>query len=229
MYIINYDHLEEDCYVEFSLRHPSQFLHRVRIAPPDVVRREIFTSFRGDISFSALVRIFESIGVINWPIHCGMVGVDLAVHYRVAARLLDLSEERFLRLLDLERLTPQSWVPKHHFDERGVVFVNCPRFRRAELDMFRDVLARVYMMKHPGATPTHYVSHAPLRSSNVLAKNLMPGALRRFLEVEACLTCLSTTHIRLSIVLKHSFMRIYPKLAIAIRLLLLNQLCTSAL
>ena len=125
MYITDYDHLEEDCYVEFSLRHPSQFLHRVRVETPDVVRREIFTSFRGDISFSALVRVFESIGVINWPIHCGMVGVDLAVHYCVAARLLDLSEERFLRLLDLERLTPQSWVPKHHFDERGVVFVNC--------------------------------------------------------------------------------------------------------
>ena len=220
MYDVAYTGLEEDHYVDYAVRHPSQFLHKTSVTSPNNVRKEIFETFKGDLSFSAYVRIFESIGVINWPICCGMVGADLAVYYRVAARLLKVSETELLDMLERERLTPQGWVPIHHYEERGVVFVSCPRFQRAELDMFRDVLARFYILRHPGASPTHYVVQAPMRASNVLHKNLMPQALRRFLEIEACLPCMYTRDARLHTVLKDYFISLYPKLSIAIRLLL---------
>ena len=220
MYVVEYTGLEEDCYTDYALRHTSQFLHKVLVTTADAVRKEIFEPFNGGLSFSAYVRIFESIGVINWPICCGMVGADLAIYYRVAARLLDVSETRLLEMLERERLTPQAWVPLHHYEERGVVFVSCPRFQRAELDMFRDVLARFYILRHPGVSPTHYVTRAPMRAANVLHKNLMPQALRRFLEIEACLPVMRTLDARVYTVLKEYFVVLYPKLAIAIRLLL---------
>ena len=220
MYNVTYTGLEDDLYVDYAVRHPSQFLHKNLVTPPDSVRKEVFEPFKDDLSFSAYVRIFESIGVINWPICCGMVGADFAIYYRVAARLLQVSETELLDMLERERLTPQAWVPIHHYEERGIVFVSCPRFQRAELDMFRDVLARFYILRHPGVSPTHYVVQAPLRSSNTLYKNLMPQALRRFLEIEACLSCMYMRDARLHTVLKDYFMLLYPKLSIAVRLLL---------
>ena len=126
MYDVAYTGLEEDHYVDYAVKHPSQFLHKTSVTSPINVRKEIFETFKGDLSFSAYVRIFESIGVINWPIRCGMVGADLAVYYRVAARLLKVSETELLDMLERERLTPQGWVPIHHYEKRGVVFVSCP-------------------------------------------------------------------------------------------------------
>ena len=124
-------------------------------------------------------------------------------------------------MLERERLTPQAWVPVHHYEERGVVFVSCPHFQRAELDMFRDVLARFYILRHPGASPTHYVVQAPLRSSNTLHQKPDATSAATLLRNRSMFALyVHVRDARLHTVLKDYFMLLYPRLSIAIRLLL---------
>ena len=149
----------------------------------------------------------------------GIVGARLSIYYRLCARFLGVSEHMFLKILTSEQFIILTWVPSYLFEE-GIVFVTVPTDRGDALCVFRDVMARVYMLRNPCLSRVHYVLTSPLRSVYALRKHQVPDALLRFLEVESALTVLGEVNATIRDVLVLFFKKTYPSLAISIRVLL---------
>ena len=149
----------------------------------------------------------------------GIVGARLSIYYKLCARFLCVSEHVFLKILTSEQFIMLTWVPPHLFDE-GVVFVSVPTDRGDALCVFRDVIARVYMLRNPCLSRVHYVLTSPLRTVYALRKHQVRDALLRLLEIESALVVLGEVNATIRDVLVLFFMKMYPSLAISIRVLL---------
>ena len=195
------------------------FLHQVAKTDERTLRKHLLRRVCGEPSFTALVRAFEASGMINDFWDYGIVGARLSIYYRLCARFLGVSEHVFLKILTSEQFIMLTWVPPHLFDE-GVVFVSVPTDRGDALCVFRDVIARVYMLRNPCLSRVHYVLTSPLRSVYALRKHQVRDALSRFLEIESTLVVLGEVNATIRDVLVLFFMKMYPSLAISIRVLL---------
>ena len=220
MFVLEYDQspFSGSCYGG-STAPARVFLHRVEKTDECTLRKHLLRRVRDEPSFTALVRAFEASGMINDFWDYGIVGARLSIYYRLCARFLGVCEHMFLKILTSEQFIILTWVPSYLFEE-GIVFVTVPTDRGDALCVFRDVMARVYMLRNPCLSRVHYVLTSPLRSVYALRKHQVPDALLRFLEVESALTVLGEVNATIRDVLVLFFKKTYPSLAISIRVLL---------
>ena len=113
----------------------------------------------------------------------------------------------------------ELWLFPGNFDD-GIVYVTVPNNRGTELDVFRDVIARVCMMRNPCSRRVHYVLTAPLRNARAMSRHQEEDAANRFLEIESLLAALGEAHPGVRSVILEFYKRLYPDLAIAIRIFL---------
>ena len=194
-------------------------LHQVERTDAQTLRKHLLRRVCGEPSFTALVRAFEASGMISDFWDYGIVGARLSIYYKLCARFLCVSEHMFLKLLTSEQFIILTWVPPYLFEE-GIVFVSVPTDRGDALCVFRDVIARAYMLRDPCLSRVHYVLTSPLRSVYALRKHQVRDALSRFLEIESTLTVLGEVNATVRDVLVLFLMKVYPSLAISIRVLL---------
>ena len=194
-------------------------LHQVERTDAQTLRKHLLRRVCGEPSFTALVRAFEASGMISDFWDYGIVGARLSIYYKLCARFLCVSEHMFLKLLTSEQFIILTWVPPYLFEE-GIVFVSVPTDRGDALCVFRDVIARAYMLRNPCLSRVHYVLTSPLRSVYALRKHQVRDALSRFLEIESTLTVLGEVNATVRDVLVLFLMKVYPSLAISIRVLL---------
>ena len=194
-------------------------LHQVERTDAQTLRKHLLRRVCGEPSFTALVRAFEASGMISDFWDYGIVGARLSIYYKLCARFLCVSEHMFLKLLTSEQFIILTWVPPYLFEE-GIVFVSVPTDRGDALCVFRDVIARAYMLRNPCLSRVHYVLTSPLRSVYALRKHQVRDALSRFLEIESALTVLGEVNATVRDVLVLFLMKVYPSLAISIRVLL---------
>ena len=220
MYELEYTNLWSPGYLYGEGSLPSAvFLHRVEAVSEDVLRHELFACPDGKPSFTALVRAFESSGLIFDPFERHILHARLGIYYRHCARFLGVSVETFLKLLTSEQFMLELWLFPGNFDA-GVVYVTLPNNRGTELDVFRDVIARVYMLRNPCMRRVHYVLTAPLRNARAMSRHQEEDAADRFLEIESLLGALGEAHADVRDIVLTFYKRLYPDLAIAIRILL---------
>ena len=194
-------------------------LHQVERTDAQTLGKHLLRRVCGEPSFTALVRAFEASGMISDFWDYGIVGARLSIYYKLCARFLCVSEHMFLKLLTSEQFIILTWVPPYLFEE-GIVFVSVPTDRGDALCVFRDVIARAYMLRNPCLSRVHYVLTSPLRSVYALRKHQVRDALSRFLEIESTLTVLGEVNATVRDVLVLFLMKVYPSLAISIRVLL---------
>ena len=221
MFVLEYDQTPFTGYLysDNTTVPPHVFLHQVEKTDAQALRKHLLRRVCGEPSFTALVRAFEASGMISDFWDYGIVGARLSIHYTLCARFLRVSEHMLLKLLTSEQFIILTWVPPHLFEE-GIVFVSVPTDRGDALCVFRDVIARAYMLRNPCLSRVHYVLTSPLCSVYALRKHQVRDALSRFLEIESALTVLEEVNATVRDVLVLFFMKTYPSLAISIRVLL---------
>ena len=220
MYELEYNNLWFPGYLYGEGSLPSLvFLHRVEAVSEDVLRHELFTAINGKPSFAALVRAFESSGLIFDPFERHILQARLGIYYKHCARFLGLSVEIFLKLLTSEQFMLELWLFPGNFDA-GIVYVTLPNNRGTELDVFRDVIARACMLRNPCTRRVHYVLTAPLRNARAMSRHQEEDAAARFLEIESLLVVLGEAHPGVRTIVLKFYKRLYPYLAIAIRIFL---------
>ena len=220
MYELEYTNLWFPGYLYDEESLPSRvFLHRVEAVSEEVLRHELFTGIDGKPSFTALVRAFEASGLIFDPLERHILQARLGIYYKHCARFLGISVEVFLKLLTSEQFMLELWLFPGNFDA-GVVYVSVPNNRGTELDVFRDVIARVCMLRNPCSRRVHYVLTAPLRNARAMSRHQEEDAADRFLEIESLLVVLGEAHPDVRDIVLRFYKQLYPDLAIAIRILL---------
>jgi hypothetical protein len=192
-------------------------IHTVKYAPAIEEARRLYESYRGGPSFTAIVRIIETLGLVEDPVRSyGFLHTGLVVHVEKISQLFGLSERILLgAMLDEGLIYNHYWTEL--CDAVGVFFFGYTSHVTDVLAVVREAVARALMYKHSGYQAVLYTSTAPptqvfrLKRRDYLATRAMFSAQKTYLELLVAEDQLLYT------VLKREFMRMYPELRCALR------------